>query len=148
MDSGPAPRQMDAGVVSPLQLRVAQIVGRGVPDYGKGFADAGLWLDGGTALASYYLAHRESDDLDFFGDPSMHAGDVAMQMRLTLELEGLTTEPASGSSVAIATFIVRGTGERSDRPLVSGLPLKMIEHVFESYPNAGVNVFVNTFTPA
>lgn len=45
MDSGPASRQMYAGVVSPLQLRVAQIIGRGVPDYGKGFADAGLWLD-------------------------------------------------------------------------------------------------------
>lgn len=117
MGSGHAPRRMYPGVVSPLQHRVARTLGRGVSDYGKGFADVGLWLDGGTALASYYLAHRESDDLDYFGNPSMNAGDVATQMRSALELEGLNTEPAGGSSVGMATFVVRGTGERADRPL-------------------------------
>lgn len=91
---------MNPHVVSPLQLRVAQLLGRSRSDYGDGFQDVGLRLDGGTALASYYLGHRESDDLDYFGTPAMHAADVASCMRALLEQSDLDITTAGGATPA------------------------------------------------
>ena len=39
---------------------------RAVGHAAAAFGDIGLRLEGGTALAAYYLRHRESEDLDFF----------------------------------------------------------------------------------
>lgn len=67
--SSPRTLVTHANVVSPLQIRVAQLLGRSRFDYGVGFHDVGLRLDGGTALANYYFGHPESDDLDYFALP-------------------------------------------------------------------------------
>lgn len=112
-----APLPMNPLVVSPLQLLVAQLLGHSQSDYGTAFADVGLRLDGGTALASYYLGHRESDDLDFFGAPTMHAADVAACMRRVLEEAGLHLDLNGGSNAGYASLIVIDPGERDGRPL-------------------------------
>ncbi len=63
----------DPSVVRELHRRVLRLVADAQREYG----DLGLKLEGGTALAAYYLHHRESEDLDFFGRPGMDAGDFA-----------------------------------------------------------------------
>ena len=50
---------MEQAVLTPSQQAVADAVAR-EPKLGS------FYLSGGTALAGYYLHHRESDDLDFF----------------------------------------------------------------------------------
>jgi hypothetical protein len=60
-------------VVRGLHRRVLRLVADAQREYG----DLGLRLEGGTALAAYYLHNRESEDLDFFGRPGMDARDFA-----------------------------------------------------------------------
>lgn len=115
--SRPVPLAMNPLVVSPLQLRVARVLGHSQSDYGDAFAAVGLRLDGGTALASYYLGHRESDDLDFFGTPAMHSADVAATMSALLEHEGFDIVHGGGNNAGYASIVVRGEGGRVDRPL-------------------------------
>jgi len=57
------------GVLTPTHLRLLEIVGRAANQYEA----PNLRLEGGTALAAYYLGHLESEDLDFFGDPGLNA---------------------------------------------------------------------------
>ena len=57
------------GVLTPTHLRLIELVGRAADQYEA----PDLRLEGGTALAAYYLGHRESEDLDFFGDPGLNA---------------------------------------------------------------------------
>jgi hypothetical protein len=56
-------------VLTPTHTRLIRVVGRAADQYGA----PDLRLEGGTALAAYYLGHRESEDLDFFGDPGLNA---------------------------------------------------------------------------
>lgn len=84
-----------------------QVVARADAAYGA----PNLRLDGGTALAAYYLHHRESEDLDFFSDPGLNApafGDVVTD---TAAAEGIRLEPYGGRSLGMATYVARGTGE-------------------------------------
>jgi hypothetical protein len=58
-------------VVSPLHVRVLEAIAEAEREYGS----LDLRLEGGTALSAYYLAHRQSENLDVFGSPGMDARD-------------------------------------------------------------------------
>jgi hypothetical protein len=79
-----------------------RVVARAEAAYGE----IGLRLEGGTALAAYHLGHRESEDLDFFGDPHMDARDFAAALRSGLEEQGFALSPAGPSTQGFARFLV------------------------------------------
>ena len=62
------------------------------------YGDIGLRLEGGTALAAYYLNHRESEDLDLFAHPAFHADAFATVLAEALEEVGLPAETVSGGA--------------------------------------------------
>ncbi len=51
---------MPDSILTPLQHRVLTSL------FQNGLTEQSFYLTGGTALAEYYLHHRQSDDLDFF----------------------------------------------------------------------------------
>ncbi|HEY0155273.1 MAG TPA: nucleotidyl transferase AbiEii/AbiGii toxin family protein [Longimicrobium sp.] len=92
----------DPRVVRPLHLQIMRVVAETEAAYG----DVGLRLEGGTALAAYHLRHRESEDLDFFGDPRMDARDFGAALRERLMSEGFELRPAGPATQGFARFIV------------------------------------------
>lgn len=99
-------RNADPEVVTPLQRQVLKIVGAAEQAYGP----VGLRLMGGTALAGYYLHHRQSEDLDLFGGPPMNARDFGLFVRARLEAEGFTvdTDERYPLNQGFARFVVAG----------------------------------------
>jgi len=84
----------DPGVISSLQVRLLGLIAEAEREYGS----VGLRLEGGTALSAYYLRHRESEDLDLFGDQGLDARDFRSHVveRLTKDgLHALNHGPAS-----------------------------------------------------
>ncbi|HEX2080617.1 MAG TPA: nucleotidyl transferase AbiEii/AbiGii toxin family protein [Longimicrobium sp.] len=77
-----------------------QIVARADAAYGA----PNLRLDGGTALAAYYLHHRESEDLDFFSDPGLNAPIFGDAVREMAAAEGVLLEPFGGRSLGMVTY--------------------------------------------
>lgn len=61
----------DLDVVTPFHVRLM----RTVDEAGSRYGLSSLRLEGGTALAAFYLHHRESEDLDFFADSPLDARD-------------------------------------------------------------------------
>ncbi len=51
---------MSDSILSPFQASALQLL------FDDGIGERGFYLSGGTALAEFYLHHRESDDLDLF----------------------------------------------------------------------------------
>ncbi|HEX2203197.1 MAG TPA: nucleotidyl transferase AbiEii/AbiGii toxin family protein [Longimicrobium sp.] len=93
----------DPAVIGELHLRVLHAVARanesaGIPD---------LRLDGGTALAAYYLHHRQSEDLDFFGGPALNARELGERVREEALRDGVSLEPAGPSSTGFARYVAR-----------------------------------------
>ena len=86
----------DPGVVRQLHLDILRIVAETEAVYG----DVGLRLEGGTALAAYHLGHRESEDLDFFGDPHMDARDFGAALQRRLEADVLPDRRRRDSPVS------------------------------------------------
>jgi|GEM_PF-6045335 len=84
-----------------------QIVARADAAYGA----PNLRLDGGTALAAYYLHHRESEDLDFFSDPGLNAPAFGETVREAAAAEGVSLEAFGGQSLGMTTYTARGEGE-------------------------------------
>lgn len=72
-------------VASPLHIRVLTAIAAAEREYGP----LDLRLEGGTALAAYYLAHRQSEDLDVFGSPGMDARDFCAFAERHLTEQGL-----------------------------------------------------------
>jgi hypothetical protein len=66
-----------------------------------------LRLEGGTALAAYHLGHRESEDLDCFGNIAMNAAEFARRVGDAAENDGLEAGPAGPASVGFARLVVR-----------------------------------------
>ncbi|MBI4546102.1 MAG: nucleotidyl transferase AbiEii/AbiGii toxin family protein [Gemmatimonadetes bacterium] len=75
----------DPLILRSLHIQILRIVGAAEREYGP----IGLRLMGGTALSAYYLKHRESEDLDLFGGPTLNAKDFALFVRDRLERDGL-----------------------------------------------------------
>lgn len=92
----------DPNVVRPLHLEVMRVVA----DTEAAYGDVGLRLEGGTALAAYHLRHRESEDLDFFGDPHMDARDFGAALRERLTSEGLDLRSGGPATQGFARFVV------------------------------------------
>ena len=84
-----------------------QIVARADAAYGA----PNLRLDGGTALAAYYLHHRQSEDLDFFSDPGLNAPAFGDAVRDVAAAEGVRLEPYGGQSLGMTTYTARGDEE-------------------------------------
>lgn len=76
-------------VVSEFHLRLMRAVG----DAQRAYGDVGIRLEGGTALAAYHLGHRQSADLDFFGDPALNARDFGEFLRSRVAQAGMVLEP-------------------------------------------------------
>jgi len=88
-----------------------EVVARAGEEYGN----TSLRLEGGTALAAYYLGHRESEDLDFFSDygtDQQHFGEVVVSLAAGA---GLVVEPAAGmrATHTFARFVARDSQDAS-----------------------------------
>ncbi len=83
-------------VVTDFHVRVMRIVARAAEAYGN----ASLRLDGGTALAAYYLGHRESEDLDFFSDYGVDQPHFAHAVMEHAAAEGVMLEQRPGTSTS------------------------------------------------
>jgi len=90
-------------VVTPTHIRLMEIVGRAADEYGA----PDLRLEGGTALAAYYLGHRESEDLDFFGDTGLNAQHFREAVVPLAEAEGFTMERLHSASRGFARVLAR-----------------------------------------
>lgn len=84
-----------------------QIVARADAAYGV----PNLRLDGGTALAAYYLHHRQSEDLDFFSDPGLNAPGFGDAVAEAAAAEGIRLEPFGGRSLGMVTYTAHSEGE-------------------------------------
>lgn len=93
-------------VVSPIHLRVLKIVADAEREYGS----LDLRLEGGTALSAYYLAHRQSEDLDLFGSPGMDARDFRAFVENRLARENLHVVERGPANQGFAEFLI------SDQP--------------------------------
>ncbi|GBD31162.1 hypothetical protein HRbin33_00110 [bacterium HR33] len=99
-------------VIRELHRRVLRLVADAQREYG----DLGLRLEGGTALAAYYLHHRESEDLDLFGRPGMDARDFARfveERAAEAEISVVRTGPATRGFSELVVQDAAGKG----RPL-------------------------------
>lgn len=128
----------DPAVVKPLHLRLLRLVARTNAVYGV----PGLRLEGGTALAAYHLGHRESEDLDLFGDPTMNAREFGHAVRENAEREDLVLEPTGPASLGFARFVARDLAAgkdgavRLDLAATSAFRLAPIEPTKEGVPIA------------
>lgn len=87
-------RSCHPGIVRELHLRVMRLVGR----VGAEVENDSVRLEGGTALAAYYLGHRESEDLDFFSDYSFDQRYFAAALTEAGAAEGLRFESGGASN--------------------------------------------------
>lgn len=94
-------------IVTPFHIRLMHIVARADAAYGA----PNLRLDGGTALAAYYLHHRQSEDLDFFSDPGLNAPAFGDAVREVAAAEGVQMDTFGGRSLGMVTYTARGEGE-------------------------------------
>ncbi len=69
------------------------------------FGNDSVRLEGGTALAAYYLGHRESEDLDFFSDIGVNEELFGETIRELGEAEGLRTEMKRRSATFAQLFV-------------------------------------------
>jgi hypothetical protein len=90
----------DLSVITPFHVTLMGIVAEAERAHNV----PNLRLDGGTALAAYYLHHRESEDLDFFADPGLNPGDFGEAVRAEAARAGVSIEQFGASHPGIATY--------------------------------------------
>jgi len=66
----------------------------------------GLRLEGGTALAAYYLGHRQSEDLDIFGRADMDARDFGRALADAIEGLGMRLTRIGVANRGFAEYFV------------------------------------------
>jgi hypothetical protein len=96
----------DSLVVSPVHVRILKAVAEAEREYGS----LDLRLEGGTALSAYYLMHRQSEDLDFFGSPGMDARDFRASVEDRLVQHGLHMVGRGPANQGFSEFLI------SDQP--------------------------------
>jgi hypothetical protein len=89
-------------VVSPVHVRVLKAVAETEREYGS----LDLRLEGGTALAAYYLMHRQSEALDFFGSPGMDARDFRAFVEGRLAEKDLHVVGRGPANQGFAEFLI------------------------------------------
>jgi hypothetical protein len=123
-------------VLTPTHLRLIDLVGRAANQYQA----PNLRLEGGTALAAYYLGHRESEDLDFFGDPGLNARHFLDAVIPLVRDEGFDIETLGSSSLgfarAMATDQRTGVAVKLDFAANSPFHLEPREDTAEGIPVA------------
>jgi Nucleotidyl transferase AbiEii toxin, Type IV TA system len=103
----------DPSVIGDLHVRVLHAVARaneaeGIPD---------LRLDGGTALAAFYLGHRQSEDLDIFAGPALNAVEFGKRVAETAFGDGIAFESFGPSSRGFARFVARDVSDANVAPV-------------------------------
>jgi hypothetical protein len=93
-------------IVSPVHVSILKAVAEAEKDYGS----LDLRLEGGTALSAYYLMHRQSEDLDFFGSPGMDARDFRAFVEDHLSRNGLHVVGRGPANQGFSEFLI------SDQP--------------------------------
>jgi hypothetical protein len=96
-------RSADHAVVTPFHLRLMGIVRHAGAAHGV----ENLRLDGGTALAAFYLGHRESEDLDFFCDPPLNAAAFGEEVQRHARSEGVEITSLGRANLGISRLIAR-----------------------------------------
>ena len=99
----------DQRILTKLQRTVLRLIAECEASLGP----TELRLEGGTALAAFYLHHRLSEDLDLFGGAALNARDFVAHLRERMQADGLTVSPEGPASPGFAEIGVRG-GARSD----------------------------------
>lgn len=124
------------GVLTPTHIRLLELVGRAAERYGA----PNLRLEGGTALAAYHLGHRESEDLDFFGDPELNARHFLDAVIPDARNEGFEVQTLGsanqGFARALATDTVSGVAVKLDFAANSPFHLAPRELTAEGIPVA------------
>jgi len=92
----------DHKIISPLHRRLLRIIAEAEREYGT----VGLRLEGGTALAAYHLHHRESEDLDVFGDLALNARDFRRFLEAECTQGGLHVVAQGPASPGTAELFV------------------------------------------
>jgi hypothetical protein len=103
--------------VRPLHLRILREIAETEAEYGF----LHLRLEGGTALAAYHLGHRQSEDLDLFGSPSMDARDFGAAVAQRLENGGLLVQSVGPASQGFARFSVVDPSDSPFTPVLLDL---------------------------
>jgi hypothetical protein len=103
----------DHRIISPLHLRILAIVA----ELDRADPQPALRLEGGTALAAWFLHHRESEDLDLFADPGFNASDFARRLATRCAAEGLRVDGSGPSTIGFARLLVRDPAHLTDAPV-------------------------------
>jgi hypothetical protein len=99
-------RRANGEVIGPLHIAVMRAMAEANARYG----DPDLHLDGGTALSAYFLAHRESEDLDFFGGKNLNAKVLGEILAETARASGLEILPDGAPTLGFARYVASGDG--------------------------------------
>lgn len=132
-------RSAAPSIVTPFHIRLMQIVARADAAYGA----PNLRLDGGTALAAYYLHHRESEDLDFFSDPGLNAPAFGAEVKEAAAAEGVRLDSFGGQSLGMVTYIAHNPADPEQ-----GVKLQFaVQSPFRLEPleNAAEGIYVSSY---
>jgi hypothetical protein len=101
-------RSADPEVVTPFHLRLIELV----RETATAQEVENLRLDGGTALAAFYLHHRESEDLDFFCDPPFNAAAFGEAVQEHVRAAGIEISSQGRANLSISRLLAQSP----DRP--------------------------------
>jgi hypothetical protein len=103
-------RKANREVIGPLHVAMMRAMAEANVRYG----DPDLHLDGGTALSAYFLAHRESEDLDFFGGKNLNAKALGEILEETARAAGIEVLSLDAPTIGFARYLARGGGFDSE----------------------------------
>jgi hypothetical protein len=126
MPSG-APLRADRAVVSPLHVRILGAIARSEEAYGA----LDVRLEGGTALAAYYVGHRQSEKLDLLGRRHASSGPVGESERRS-RFRALVADLEECDPGLAATQVGQALARGLDRPVLGAFPLRMLATVQEA----------------
>jgi len=132
-------RKANREVIGPLHIAMMRTMAEANAKYG----DPDLHLDGGTALSAYFLVHRESEDLDFFGGKNLNAKVLGEMLEETARAAGLEVLSLGAPTLGFARYLARGGGFESEVTIDIGAsspfrlePLEPTEEGIRSLPIA------------
>lgn len=102
-------RSASREVIGPLHIALMGVVAEANALYG----DPDLHLDGGTALSAYFLTHRESEDLDFFGGPALNARAFGEVVQEKARAAGIEVTASGAPTMGFSRYLARDGNTQS-----------------------------------
>ena len=101
--------------------------------FGSTHTPSRFYLSGGTALSGFYLAHRQSDDLDLFTLDPLALADAGNLLEESTGQAGLTVREVKSADTIVQYFL---DGDRHP-----SYPLKKVDVVLDTEPHLAVERF-------